>query len=393
MDKRLCKFMRILLTTNIVLFPFCGCKSDSFKQDASGDSYSNIQMNIGQDMLAYCKEDNRFYVLDYENMEQSLLCNKPNCRHTGNDCIMTRLYRNAPVFHDTCAYYFVDDKPEMVQDKDLNVKLKQGSNLCCYDFTTQTEKQLLHIEDASVSDGNGELLLHDDTLYYSKTVFHPATDENGAAVGFVGAGGDVSLAAIHLPDLKQEDLGSLYNYVELTKYYPMTPNSAHIFMAGLFDNRIYYNVAFVQGSGDPTVAGNYYYNFYVTYYDLSDGTYHGTPEDYEHIDFAQVMYLSDDYLVIRRDNQISVTKKGSDQQVTLTDESINDCSSISVFDDKVFCDGKIYDLNSKEVRESKLLKPDPELLAKEVITKYKNSFILRDVSQNFEKIPAEELLK
>ena len=69
-------------------------------------------------------------------------------------------------------------------------------------------------------------------------------------------------------------------------------------------------------------------------------------------------------------------------------------AELSVSDDIIFCDGKAFNMNTKEVREVENLKPDnPDMLSKKVISRCGDDYIICDETRNFEKIPAEQLLK
>ena len=134
----------------------------------------------------------------------------------------------------------------------------------------------------------------------------------------------------------------------------------------------------------------------MTYYDLTDGSYHGTPEDYGNIDFAGAAYCTEDALVICRAGSAAVYRKGAEQPVELKDACFYEDIVVSVFDDLLFCDGKVFDLNTKDVWALDVLKSKNEYeFPKVVVSKYGDSYIISDYSmqENFEKIPAEKLLK
>lgn len=340
-------------------------------------------------MLVYADDKEQVHVLEFENMEQSLLCKRPNCDHSGEDCIQNRLKATVPVFRDHTAYYFVDDSMHMEQGDDGKPRLKLGTWLCSYDLAEHKEKKLLRIEDAAATEPGCNMLLHGDTMYFETYAPEPVRDENGMALGYTNHGGNVSLAAIHLPDLQLQELGSLYDLHALTEYFPYAPNSAEINMQGLFNNRIYFNIAFVEGSGDPTTQ-YFPYRHYVTYYDLSDGSYHGTPEDYAHIDFQKIVHLSAEHLAIYDEMKqtVSVYAPDGGEPVVLSDESFQDYADYAVFNDILFCYPKAFDLNSNAVYEM----TDEKYPI--VVAAYGGDYVCADVNYaSFEKIPAEKLLK
>ncbi len=353
------------------------------------DSYTNSYHNSSaKNFFCYKSlegEKGETSVLDYESMNSISLCNKPNCKHKDKGCIVKRLDGNVPVFAENCAYYFVDEEPQILENEEGKYDLKLSSNLYCYDLGTNIEKKLLHV-DASVSESCYGLLLHDNILYYVENQYSRSYDDAGNILTSGNTGGKMSLHSVRLSDMQRNDLSELYDCEKINEFYPLAKDSGEVYMMGLHDNKIYFNVGFVtqgKGSDPPT------YRFYVTYYDLTDGTYHGTPEDYEHIDFAGVTYCSDDYLVICSTGQASVWKKGVQTPVVLDDERFDyNYQLMSVFDDTVFCFGSAFDLNTKEERKI------ADLAGKSVVARYGDSYIISDIGmqRNFEKIPAEKLL-
>ncbi len=356
------------------------------EQDASpGDSYASAYFNrSAADYFCYKTEEDITNILDYESMSNVPLCNKPNCNHKNKDCIVRRLDGNVPMFGQQCAYYFLDQEPQIEETEDGKIDLKLSSDLYCYDLRTNAESKLFHA-DASVSESCFGWLCHDDVIYYIDNQYGRSYDDTGTFYGYGNTGGKMSLCMVRLSDLQMTVLCELYDLEKLTEYYPLTPNSGEVNMKGLYNNKIYFNVGFVD---EERPRGNQYC-YYVTYYDLSDGTYHGTPENYGNIDFAAVTYCSANGLVICRDGEAAVTRKTDSEPVLLNDPCFNQRSVLTVIDDTLFCTGKAFDLNTKEVREPAVLKD------KSVVAKYGDSFIIADASMQsgFEKIPAEKLLK
>ena len=356
------------------------------EQDTSFcDSFASAYRNqSAADYFCYKTEEDITNILDYESMNNVPLCNKPNCNHKNKDCIVRCLDGNVPMFGEQCAYYFVDQEPKIEETEDGKIDLKLSSDLYCYDFRTNAESKLFHA-DASVSENCYGWLLHDDEIFYIDNQYGRSYDETGTFYACGNTGGKMSLCMVRLSDLQSTELCELYDLEKLTEYYPLAPNSGEVNMKGLFDNKIYFDVCFVD---EQKPRGTQYCS-YVTYYDLSDGTYHGTPEDYGNIDFAEVGFLSEDYLVICRDGRASVYKKGSEQPVILEDADFNQYTMVSVFDDVLFFRGKVFDLNTGTVRSNGYL------CEKDVVAKYGDSFIISDygMQTGFEKIPAEQLLK
>ena len=372
-----------ILFSIALLFSGCASNQSMLVSNEGEDAYTNRFFSTYSNAFFYLLPDGMVKRLDFDSMQDVLLCNKPNCRHTTDDCIESHIKQNTPVFSGNSAYYFEDDTPEYVQDSDGKTKLRLGTVLWSFDFSKGKKTKLAQIPDVSVSTNCYGMLLHENTLYFITNALSRSYDENGMLVGYGGSGGEMNLYSVNLSSMEMTDHGRLYDVKKLEEYYPMAPYSGEVYMKGLYDNRIYFNVGFVVKSADEE-----HYKFYVTYYDLTDGTYHGTPEDYGSIDFADVCYVSGDYLVICRDGEASVYRKGIDQPVILEDANFNQYSNVSVFDDILFFYDKAFDLNTGNTRELDILHE------KEIVAKYSESFIIADLGKQsgFEKIPAEKLL-
>ncbi len=380
---------RSLIMLSITAFCVCfmqGCSSAQPEMKSDGYSFGIGSGNYADTFCCYRTKDRQTAVLDYDSMNTSLLCTKPNCNHTGDDCIVKRLNGNIPVFGDHCAYYFVDDESKMVQNDEGKRDLLLGSNLYRYDFGTNQEEQLLHVDGACVAENCKGMMLDHGVLYFVENKLGRSYDEEGILSSYGSHGGELSLHAVDLSDLKVQDLCALYDPEDLGKTYPKAPFSGSVTMQGKYDNKIYFSVGFLMDEMTQE------FGFYTTYYDLADGSYHGTPEDYTKIDFGRVMFLSENDLVIcRKKGEIAVYKKGSVEPIILEDEYYFGYSSEIFADDNVlFCADKLFDLNTKESRVLKVLEDE-----KHVIAKYGDDFIAakRGDLGNYEKISANKLLK
>lgn len=362
-----------------------GCAFQQPEITSGGYSFGNGRGNYSDTFFCYRTMENQTALLDYESMKTVSLCSKPNCSHTGDDCIMKRLGGNIPVFGDNCVYYFVDEEPAVEQNQQGLADLSLKSALYCYDFSSNTEKELLRIDGACVGDNCKGLMLDQDELYFVENKLGHSYDDAGVLLNYRSHGGDLSLHSVNLSDMKVKDFCELYDVHALEQYYPKAPNSGSVTMQGKFDNKIYFNVVFAL---DETGAEP---GYYVTYYDLTDGSYHGTPEDYAQIEFGKIMSLSEDYLVIcRKEGEMEVYRNGNTEPVILEDEYyFNFSSNIFVDSDVLYCLDKAFVLTTKEVRNLKALKDEQH-----VIARYGDFYILsnRGVLGEFEKIACKKLL-
>ena len=126
----------------------------------------------------------------------------------------------------------------------------------------------------------------------------------------------------------------------------------------------------------------------VTYLDLADGSYHGTPEDYDQIDFAAVTYCSENHLILYRDSEAAVYTKGKTEPVIIHDERFDIYGDWFAEGDYMFCSENAYNLTTKDY----LHLVDMEY--KPIIAERDHSYIILNLPKGecFEKIPAEQLL-
>lgn len=369
---------------SVLLLQGCGSQAP-----AAPDSVSDWFYNCSENMLVHkvgSPAGSSIRILDYGTMQDVSLCSKPNCTHKTTDCIVNRLGDNVPVFGDGKAYYFIND-PILVKEDDEGKRVYQmGTTLYSYDMTTNMEEKLCHVN-GGLTAGYTGWLLHDNKIYFVENEYSKNYDENGNATGiYSNVGGVMRLCAVDLSDMSVTDYGQLYDISTLIKYYPEAAYSAECYMYGVFDDKIYFTVS-CRESLDRETMDIRFLN-YVTYFDLKTQTYCGEPANFSNIEHGRIRWLSKDYLAIASEHQVSVTEKGKTDLIVIKNDLFNEFSNISVFDDKLFCDGKVFDLNTLAVTEPDVLKE------KNVLAKYGDSYIISNENdpEQYEKISAEKLL-
>ena len=359
------------------------------KAAAVPDSYSDWFYNRSDTMLVYKASSmggSSVRLLDYESMEDVSLCNKPNCTHKTTDCIVNRLGDNVPVFGNGKAYYFIND-PILVKDNDEGKRVYQlGTTLYSFDMTTNMEEKLCHV-DGGLTAGYTGWLLHDNKIYFVENEYSKNYDENGNATGsYTNVGGVMRLCAVDLSDMSVTDYGRLSDIDAIKKYYPQAPYSGEAKLDGIFDGKLWISISFVADLSRevPEMGG------YVISFDLSDNSFHGAPDDLADLDHARVRYLSADYMAVMGVQKVNVYKTGESEPITIQDDIFNLYSILSVFDDKLFCEGKVFDLNTLAVTEPDALKD------KKVLAKYGDSYIYsyfddEDHMDHYGKMSAAEI--
>lgn len=382
--ERVCfTIVQLLIAAMIFLVCITGCTNASHKYS---DSYSSGWFNTSSTMHSYRTRNGKTAVLEYENMETGVLCNKPNCTHDTAGCLVSQLGDNVPLIANGYAFYFKDDGQKMEPNEDGKLDLVLSTNLYRYDFGAYTEERLLHIDNVSATKNCYGWLLHDNTLWFIGNWHRRNYDENGIITSTGNTGGRMELYSIDLSTMEVTSHGDLYDIDAIEEYYPEVIHSGEVSMKGLFDNKIYFQVAFVDldiSSEQPP-----HYVHYVKYYDLETGEFAGDPTDYSSIDFSSVSYLSDDYLVISGENEMTVYSKGTAEPIVLTDDAFYADARVSVFDDMLFFYDKVYDLNTKAC---KTLSGREETI---VVAEYEDSYIISAMGGQgeFEKVSKSDYL-
>ena len=369
---------------SVLLLQGCGMQAP-----AAPDSVSDWFYNRSENMLVHkvgSPAGSSIRILDYGTMQDVTLCSKPNCTHKTADCILHRLGDNVPVFGDGKAYFFIDD-PILVRENDDGRRVYQmGTTLYAFDMKTNMEEKLCHI-DGGVTGSNTGWLLHDGRIYFVLNEYAKNYDENGNATGvYSNVGGVMRLCAVDLSDMQVTDSGPLYDILTLTKYFPDAPYSAECCLYGVFDDKIWFTVSCREAFDEKT--SDIRFVNYVTYFDLKTQTYCGEPADFSNFGRGRIRWLSADYLAVAGEHQVMVSKAGQSEPIPVQDDAFNVFSTLSVFDDKLFCEGKVFDLHTLAVTE-----PDA-LDGKTVLAKYGDSYIVSNENdpEQYEKIPAETLL-
>lgn len=377
--KILCCFLSMTIICSA-----CGNQTESF-HTFSGTVYSNGYATKLPN--AYCYLDNRISILDYSSMQVSTLCNKPNCDHKGIDCIMVQLNDETPLICGDVAYYFVDDYPQMVSNEEGKVDLKLGTTLYQYDFAKGSQKEITYIDGVSASAIYGWLLV-DDTIYFSANLYGREYDENGILCSYASSGGKFELYAVSLKTNEVTNYGEIYNNAALCELYPGVINSGEVYLEGIFNNRIYFNVAFVE----DTSKLNCHYVQYTKSFDLESKTFSAEPEDLSQISYESVAYISeDDMAVVTDKSSIKIYENSSDDPIVIEDSDIYLDIIVSVINGKLFLPGKFYELETGNCVEMSLPTEDSQVIAY-IEGQYIVSYYDERGTMQFEKISEQELV-
>lgn len=359
---------------------FLSC--DSIKNDNANTnvSYASGYFNTTNNVHCYRTLNGKTALLDYESMESTILCNKPNCTHSSANCLVFQLGENPPLIVDSYAYYFKDDPVKIEENEEGKADLKLCTSLYRYDFSEYQETKLTVFDGISAANNCYGWLYYDNKIFFVGNHYRREYDENGILQLYGNTGGKMELYAVDLETLKTSNYGDLYNLGALSEFYPGVTNSGEVYLRGIFENKIFFDVAFMADE---------HYETYVKYYDLETGEFVGDPMDYSKIDFSAISFLSEEYLAISKDQEITVYTRGIDESIVITNSEFKPGTRVSVFDNNVFYFENLYDLSTKECRIV------DSMAEKTVIARYNNSYIISasDRQEDFQKIPISDILE
>lgn len=177
--------------------------------------------------------------IDYETMNTSVLCAKPNCTHTNDEC-MGKIIGECPIIYNDYIYYFKYNHE--VEETGMGKReLKIKSQLCRISTTTSEEEELVTFTDCEPSDYNG-WLVYDDKVYFTADNLNPKENEYGA-LSLSNAGGIHYLCSIDLKTKEYKNFGSIYDG---DKKYEDASYSSGAKINGMYQGKIMINYAFAK---------------------------------------------------------------------------------------------------------------------------------------------------
>lgn len=184
----------------------------------------------GSDPVAY---------FDYETMESTVLCAKPNCNHLTSECV-GKMIGDCPIIYGNHIYYF--KYSNRVEDEGNGKReLKIKSQLCRVSRETSEEDVLVTFTDCEPRDYDG-WIIYNDKVYFTADDLNPQTDEYGN-ISISNVGGTHYFCVIDLKTKKYKNFGSVY---EGDKQYKGAQYSSSAQIDGLYENKIFINYEYAK---------------------------------------------------------------------------------------------------------------------------------------------------
>ena len=383
MKKIVLLFMEMLILSTITS---CNDKPTSM-HSGNYEQYNDNYIVLMGDKTLYYGDDNIISVVDYETFETSILCNIPNCAHTTNDCLISRLNSadQLPVIYNDSAYYFVNLSNTIHKENKLALELK--TSVMKYDFNSIEFEKIAEISGANANSYGGGFLIGNE--YYFLTYYgNPKYDEFGNLISSSSGGGG-NLFAINLDTGDFTDYGEIFDYEELKKEYPSASLSTSIHLIGKMDSKLYIGVNFIKEEITqemneiglvPSWSG-FTYTF-----DLNTQEFNKINDEFSTC--ISNGYIS--YLLPKGDKYVIMLQDAKDNTI-LEGPVVETFKTINIINDKIWYDSKCYDIKTKTEKRI------TDMNFGTAISVFNNYYIIKSEDSNgrvaFEKIPCEEIDK
>ena len=185
------------------------------------DSFTNVT----DSGMLYSDGDGRLNFFDFESMNSSVLCTRPNCTHTDRETCSSYGMTNHPILYDGSLFFFDREFLEVEKDGEFVLTNKTTIYQADPDGTNRISRQVIDEFTAPF----GRMLLSGDTAYFplSKVEY----DEYGSSTGYE----ETWLCSYNIPENKFTMIEKLYEGYH-----------AGTWIHGLWDGKIYLNIGYAH---------------------------------------------------------------------------------------------------------------------------------------------------
>lgn len=348
---------------------FCSCAS----KNKIPYVYSDGKISIGESAIYNINNVGIAEIVSVPDLNRVPLCSIPNCTHSSLECISKR-FTSTPLIYEKKAYYFSNDPIDVITSDD-QTDLKLGTTLYEYNFSSNNEKKIKHI-DGVVSAEHGSIIIN-NKLYFIGNHMKRKYDETGFLIAFGNGGGKQQLISIDLESHDYEVLGDMYDADALASVYPLVANSGENYIRGIFDDKLFYDTAFATEENNEIS-----FKLYTSYYDLLTKQFNISDAPNDMI-YSEINYISEDYLAVSRDKELFIYNKTYKEPVVIKDEniSIGTHSNCYVDDEFILYNSYVFDKKTLKRTEIEVYKEN------RILKRLNDVFITKDINDSFNIIP------
>ncbi|MCD7891666.1 MAG: hypothetical protein LUG26_07990 [Ruminococcus sp.] len=327
------------------MFTSCGKNNDNI-DDTENNIYLKWTYNIYEN--GYITPDDTHRYVDFETLESTVLCAKPNCTHKDSECV-ANIIGDIPIMFNGYLYYFVEssgineteDGREFYIDTRLNRVSMDSSEI----------EEIIAFTDCTPREEEG-CFLSGNMLYFCGFDWNPTADE-------------------------YKNYGSIYDG---DKQYEAASSSNSAKVCGYYDSKIYIEYSFMKESLTLEEMDELDTRDYFTMLTFEFEPETGTMTE---SNLPSASYMDSDSYVYSNYPKNSSTI--IDEGKTYTIEGLDVNLIGRLFNGKLFMSEEWYDITDGSKHSL------GEYATWEVLTMYDDCYILRD-GDNFVKLTEEELL-
>lgn len=214
-----------------------GCGAAKQEQEKKEPIYASMGCSVYENGMIYSRDPIMY--MDFDTMEHSVLCAKPNCNHTTLECV-AKLVGDSPIIYNDYLYYFSSSqKVEETGNGEREYVIR--SKLCRVSLDSSESEDLVSFSDCVPRDYDGWLII-DDTVWFTGDDMNPTPDEYGN-INAGNAGGTHFICSIDLKAKKYTNYGSVYDG---DKEFEGASNTSSAQIKGLYDSKIMIRYEFAK---------------------------------------------------------------------------------------------------------------------------------------------------
>lgn len=248
----------ILLTFASVFFISCEKQDTEYRIKNKDTAFYDMAYNVYENGLLYTVSQTsgtQAYFLDYETMNSTPLCNKPNCTHTDSSCI-SGLCAGAflvPVIYQDSVYWFTSDYKIVDSDDGKSQEAEIKTKCMKAKLDTGTVEIFAEIDGVFMNHAI-DLIIDNEKLYIigSREIYQNPID--GTWGGF-SRSGEQYLYSINLESAEVQNYGQINDspYAENNWIHGASIFS-EVKMGGIYNNKLYMSYRYVE---DPQIITDY----------------------------------------------------------------------------------------------------------------------------------------
>ena len=372
------KIFAVILPIILIL---CGCSKDNVNNNNKEISSSGKELicvnwleNIYPDgAITQSTDYSKHMYFDFENMEQTVFCSKPNCMHNNSECI-SNIVGECPILYNDYVYFFTSDSG--VKETKTGREFYIDSKLNRISLETSEIETVSSFTDC---EARAKYLVYKDILYFCGHDLGPTKDEFGNI--FSGsAGGTTYICSIDLKTGEYKNYGSVYDG---DKQYEGAPSSSSAHISGFYDSKIFIEYSFAKNKLDDVDFSKTDPReiFTVLNFEFDPET-----GEIKESDLPSGSYIRENTYVYSNypENSSTVLYNGDKYII----DSVDSNTTGKSFNYKLFLSGKWYDIKdgTEHIWNDKYKHW-------QVVAMYKDCYIIANPERlKFEKLTEEELL-